>query len=265
MIQQLTSIPAILVALCLGVAAALADQTEATEDGRESGPLGKDVEAMLKIGVPEGADAPEDRNVASNPLPNVLLIGDSISGGYLAGVQAQLKNAAHVERGSNGGTTISGLENIDKILGDTKWDIIHFNWGLHDMTWQRRMKPEERGIKAYAERLEQLVRRLTQTNAKLVWATTTPWPGNYAYYEHRFGEKLVYSPKQEHQWSAAALAVMKKHDIPVNDLYALLKPELAKYQKPDDVHFNNEGSQVMARQIASTVRPLLPKRNEDSK
>lgn len=259
------SIISTVLALCLCGNAAFAEPSQRADGDKEAVDLGKEVEAMLKIGVPEGADAPSQPNPASNPLPKVLLIGDSISGGYLGGVKAQLKGEAHVVRGNSGGTTIDGLEKIGEILGDTEWDVIHFNWGLHDMTWQRRMKPGDRGVKEYARRLDQLVRRLTQTKAKLVWATTTPWPGNYAYYESRFGEKLVYSPKQEKEWSDAALAVMRKHDIPVNDLHALLKPELEKYQKPDDVHFNEEGSQAMARQIASTVRPLLPKRNDVAK
>lgn len=157
-------------------------------DGKE---LSTEIEAMLKIGVPEGTDAPVDRGDAPAWLPNVLLIGDSIAGGYLGGVQSRLKAVAHVERGNSGGTTQNGLEAIERILGEREWDVIHFNWGLHDMTWQRRMKPEDRGIEGYAVRLEQLVTRLRETKAKLVWATTTPWPeNNYAYYEQRFGEKL---------------------------------------------------------------------------
>lgn len=120
------------------------------------------------------------------------------------------------------------------------------------------MKPEERGVEAYADRLEQLVQRLAKTNARLVWATTTPWPENYAYYESRFGEKLLYTPDEERKWLEAARAVIEKYNIPVNDLHALLKPSLEKYQKPEDVHFNVEGDRVMARRIADVVRPLLP-------
>ena len=219
---------------------------------------------MLKIGVPEGADAPVERGNAPARLPDVLLIGDSIAGGYLGGVQSRLKAVAHVERGNSGGTTQNGLEAIERILGEREWDVIHFNWGLHDMTWQRRMKPEDRGIEGYAARLEQLVTRLRETDARLVWATTTPWPeNNYAYYEQRFGEKRLYSPAEEQQWRDAALAVIEKHQIPVNDLHALLKPDLETYQKPDDVHFNRDGNRAMAEQVANVLLAMLPQVQEN--
>ena len=65
-------------------------------------------------------------------LPRVLLIGDSISIGYTAHVRAMLKGVANVHRPlTNCGPTTRGLENIDAWLGDGKWDVIHFNWGLH--------------------------------------------------------------------------------------------------------------------------------------
>ena len=217
----------------------------------------KDVEEMLKIGVPEQEAKPSPTKNADAKLPRVLLIGDSISGGYTGPVQTLLKGTAVVQRGNSGGTTIQGLAQLDEILGDEPWDIIHFNWGLHDMTWQFRMKPGERGIEQYAARLDQLVIRLKKTDAKLIWATTTPWPDNYAYFEKRFKRKLLYSAAEEKRWQDAALAVMKKHGIPVNDLHALLKPDLDQYQKPEDVHFNKDGSRAMGEQIAKVIRPRL--------
>ena len=74
-------------------------------------------------------------------LPKVLLIGDSISIGYLPFVQEIMQGKASVDRiplNANGkaencqGTT-NGVQNIDRWLGDTKWDVIHFNFGLHDI------------------------------------------------------------------------------------------------------------------------------------
>lgn len=220
----------------------------------------KEIETMLKIGVPEGANQkPSSGETGEAELPRVLLIGDSISGGYTGMVQSHLKGIAVVQRGQNGGPTTKGLEILDDILGDQPWDVIHFNWGLHDMTWQFRMKPEERGVKEYGARLEQLVQRLKKTDAQLIWATTTPWPDNYAYFEKRFGRKLLYPEAEEKKWLDAARRVMEKHDIPINDLHALLKPDLETYQKSEDVHFNKDGSRAMAKQIAEAVRPYVEK------
>src|SRR5688572_12316649 len=67
-------------------------------------------------------------------LPRVLLIGDSISMGYTVPVRRQLEGKANVHRiPENGGPTINGLKKLDAWLGDGKWDVIHFNWGLHDL------------------------------------------------------------------------------------------------------------------------------------
>lgn len=44
-----------------------------------------------------------------------------------------MKGAANVHRApANCGPTASGLKNIDVWLGDGKWDVIHFNFGIHD-------------------------------------------------------------------------------------------------------------------------------------
>lgn len=210
---------------------------------------------MLKIGVPEQTQSKEAKEKVESKLPKVLLIGDSISGGYVGSVSSILKGRALVMQGNNGGPSTSGLKSIDKTLGDEPWDLIHFNWGLHDMTFQSRMTPEERGIEQYAARLDQLVVRLKKTGAKLVWATTTPWcPEPYEYAAKRLKVKLQYSTEEEKQWKDAALEVMKKHHIPVNDLHALLLPNLKDYlNRPDDIHFNREGSAAMGRQIAAVT------------
>src|SRR5882757_11342750 len=69
-------------------------------------------------------------------LPRVLLIGDSISIGYTLDTRELLAGKANVHRiPTNGGPTTSGLANLDAWLGEGKWDVIHFNWGLHDLKY----------------------------------------------------------------------------------------------------------------------------------
>ena len=115
-------------------------------------------------------------------LPNVLLIGDSISIGYTEPVRNLLSGKANVYRiPENGGPTSRGVANLDKWLGDRKWDLIHFNWGLHDLKYMKDGKLDLSGtelstVEQYAENLEELVARLKNTRAKLIWASTTPVP-----------------------------------------------------------------------------------------
>src|SRR5437016_4351852 len=74
-------------------------------------------------------------------LPNVMLIGDSISIGYTLDVRTLLAGKANVMRPMaasgkgtyNGGSTIVGLKELNRWLGDYKYSVIHFNWGLHDV------------------------------------------------------------------------------------------------------------------------------------
>ncbi|MBL8830000.1 MAG: SGNH/GDSL hydrolase family protein, partial [Planctomycetaceae bacterium] len=66
-------------------------------------------------------------------LPRVLLIGDSVSRGYTQATRKALAGKANVHRApANCGPTASGVKNIDVWLGDGKWDVIHFNFGIHD-------------------------------------------------------------------------------------------------------------------------------------
>src|SRR5689334_16543895 len=74
-------------------------------------------------------------------LPNVMVIGDSISIGYGPDVRKLLAGKANVFRpvradgknAENGGSTYFGLRDLDRWLGSYKYSVIHFNWGLHDV------------------------------------------------------------------------------------------------------------------------------------
>ena len=192
-------------------------------------------------------------------LPRVLLIGDSISIGYTLNVREYLAGKANVQRiPENGGPTTRGLKNIDAWLGDKPWDLIHFNWGLHDLKYIVREEGEKPNLEggqqvppeAYVKNLDTLVKRLKQTGAKLIWAATTPVPEGAA------GR----IPGDSKVFNAAALKVMKKHGVPVNDLYAHIFPHLAKYQREADVHFFPEGSAFLGRKVADEILAALDRK-----
>ncbi len=201
-------------------------------------------------------------------LPNVLILGDSISIGYTRDVRALMNGKANVYRPMSGknspancGDTGIGLANIDGWLGDKKWDVIHFNWGLWDLCY-RNPSSKEQGNRdkkngkvsftpeQYRANLEKLVLRLKATGAQLVWASTTVVPEGEA---GRFvGDDAKYN--------AIAAEIMKRHDIPTDDLYTLSKsldPEL--FVKPGDVHFTVKGYQQLAAQVAASLSQALEK------
>ena len=202
----------------------------------------------------------QSRAEASRDLPNVLIIGDSISIGYTPGVAERLTGIANVRRpDTNCGDTRAGLAHLDKWLGETPWDVIHFNWGLHDLCYRHpeakvygnrdkvngtlSVSPEQ-----YALNLEALVRRLKETGATLIWASTTVVPEGEA---GRFvGDEIKYN--------TIAAEIMKRHGIAINDLHALSSGFPASlFVRPGDVHFTRVGSAKLAEQVAEAVRSAL--------
>ena len=184
-------------------------------------------------------------------LPRVLLIGDSISVGYTLAVRELLEGKANVHRPpTNCGNTDKGVEQIDAWLGDGKWDVIHFNWGLHDLT-SIDGKPEVT-FENYAKNLRTLVARLKKTGAALVWCSTTPVPVD---------RRAPLSPEDVVRYNEAALAIMLENGIAIDDLYAFALPQLAEIQLPRNVHVTEEGSKVLATEVARSIELALGQRS----
>jgi acetyl esterase/lipase/lysophospholipase L1-like esterase len=198
-------------------------------------------------------------NEVVSGLPNVLIIGDSISIGYTPVVVETLKDVANVQRiRENAGDTNRGLEKLDQWLGETKWDVIHFNWGLHDLCY-RHPKAKVYGkrdkvngtqaipLPVYVKNLEQLVIRLQQTGAQLIWASTTLVPEGEA---GRFvGDELRYNQ--------AAAEIMQKYGIPINDLHAVSSSHTEHFKVKGDVHFTQAGYQILGREVAASILSFL--------
>ena len=184
-------------------------------------------------------------------LPHVLIIGDSISIGYTLPTRALLHGKVNLHRiPTNGGPTIKGLTEIDKWLGKRKWDLIHFNWGLHDLKYMGKdgtnLVPKEKGgvvqvpLADYEKNLEKLVVRMKKSAKQLVWRNTTPIPpGSRARY---VGDSVKYND--------AAARVMKKLKIPTLDLFTPSMKNMKEWMKKANVHYFPHGSQALAELVA---------------
>lgn len=212
---------------------------------------------------PKQKAKPKPAEVVVDPtLPNVLILGDSISIGYTPAVRKELQGKANVLRPTaNCGETRMGLSGIDAWLGDGKWAVIHFNWGLWDLCY-RNPEAKKQGnrdkvngkqsvpIAEYEANLEKLVVRMKQTGAVLVWASTTVVP------EGEAGRVVGDDAK----YNAAAARVMQKHGVRIDDLHGLTKtfgPEL--FVGPGDVHYTSEGSAKLAAQAAESIVAAMKK------
>ncbi len=194
--------------------------------------------------------SPAFAKIVDDPkLPRVLLIGDSISIGYTLATRELLKGKANVHRiPTNGGPTSRGVANIDKWLGDGKWNVIHFNWGLHDLVYIN--GKHQVPVDEYEKNLRKLVQRMKGTGATLIWCSTTPVP------------KSVVPPRKSddvQKYNAVAAKIMEENGIATDDLYMFANERLEKIQRPANVHFTPEGSKVLAGQVAKTILGALQK------
>lgn len=203
---------------------------------------------------------------ASSEMPKVLIIGDSISIGYLPFAREMMAGEAMVTRpfDANGepencqGTT-NGVAHIGKWIGKERWDVIHFNFGLHDIKHVKPdtgknsnnpSDPQQADVVQYKENLAEIVNTLKATNAKLVFATTTPYPDTVS--------KPLRTPGMPERYNRAAIAIMKRNGIPVNDLHDFVAPQMAALQRPDNVHFTETGYKALAVEVVKAIRAVLP-------
>jgi len=188
--------------------------------------------------------------VADKPgLPRVLLIGDSISIGYTLRVRQLLADVANVHRiPRNGGTTEIGLENLEQWLEGGKWDVIHVNFGIHDARLMPMGIPTT-DINTYSNNIRTILERLKATGARVIWATSTPIPPDVVPPDHRWADITVYNK--------VANQIAQQEGVSIDDLYSVVKPQEAELQRPQNVHFNGNGWDVLARAVANSISHQL--------
>jgi lysophospholipase L1-like esterase len=184
---------------------------------------------------------------SAQDLPRVLIIGDSISIGYTPFVEKQLAGKAVVQHNpSNAGTSGNGVFMMDNWLDDKqgKWNVIHFNFGLHDLKRMsdggHQVEPEQ-----YERYLRLFIARLRKTEAKLIYATTTPVPEGKVNPPRTPADVPVYN--------AIAMKILNESGIAVNDLYTPALAHAAEWQTPINVHYKPEGYEALAKQVTAAI------------
>ncbi|MBK8975241.1 MAG: sulfatase-like hydrolase/transferase [Planctomycetes bacterium] len=202
--------------------------------------------------------------------PRVLILGDSISIGYTPKVRELLADEAVVvrptdERGrpENCAGTTRGVEHLERwlALGGGHWDVIHFNFGLHDLkrvdaqtgrNSNDPADPRQAEPEIYERQLRQIAERLARTGATLIFATTTPVPPG--------GVRPHRDVDDPARYNAIARRVMEESGVEIDDLYGLVAPRQAELLPRVDVHFAAAGYEALAQQVAAHVRGALAAR-----
>lgn len=198
------------------------------------------------------------KDTGNSELPNVLIIGDSISIGYTKPLKEMLKGKVNVfHNAGNAQHSRNGLTKLHRWLGKTKWDVIHFNHGLHDLKYVdkngKNSKTKENAhtqipLGEYRKNMEAIVIQLKKTGAKLIFATTTPYPE---------GVGPLRIPEDAEKYNSVALEIMKEHGVIVNDVYTFVLPQLKRLQKPKNVHFTEDGSKALAQEVARYISKAI--------
>lgn len=180
-------------------------------------------------------------------LPRVLLIGDSITRAYYPEVENHLAGKAYVGRLASSAFVSDPalVAQIKMVLGEYKFDVIHFNNGMHG--WQHSEKEYEAAFATVLKTIQQCA-----PDAKVVWANTTPLkfspvlppPDQTQATDERIAARNLIATK-----------IVQAKGIPVDDLYTpmLGHPEWHS----DNVHFNDQGVSIQAIQVTASVEKIL--------
>jgi hypothetical protein len=177
-------------------------------------------------------------------LPRVLLIGDSIARDYYANVEKRLAGKAYVARLATSrfiGDPVL-LQELALVLGNTKFQVIHFNNGMHG--WQHSETEYQEAFPKFLATVRQYAPK-----AKLIWATTTPLRISNT------GNSAEASDGRIDARNAIAQGYVTKLGIETDDLNTLMRGH-PEYHR-DNVHFNAQGIQLQSQQVAKAIGESL--------
>lgn len=179
-------------------------------------------------------------------LPNVLLLGDSITRNYFPEVRKDLAGAANVYLMAS--STCVGDPRLPHQIAEfvamehVHFGVVHFNNGMHGFAYTEAQYRE--GFPDFLA----AVHRAVSSGGTLIWATTTPVladaPGGAT--NARIDAR-----------NAIADGMVKAQGIAIDDQHALMLKHQDLHQDP--VHFNPAGSALEGDQAARSIRAALRK------
>ena len=188
-------------------------------------------------------------------------MGDSIRMNYTPLVSDLLKNEAEIvqittENGEHTKKTKKKLKKWLKQVKGQSLDYIHFNNGLHDLSWSIKKKKSKVPIEEYETNLKDLLALFHKyTSAKIFFASTTPILTE----RHKITNPTHLVREDLHQqYNQCARKIMAENHIPIDDLESIIiNAGVEKCLLPDGVHMTEEGNQLLANQVATFLREQI--------
>ena len=191
-------------------------------------------------------------------MKNIFLIGDSIrfgannSPGYGVYVKEMLAGEANVcapnENCRFAAYTLRYLHEWAQTLDCESIDVVHWNNGLWDVLRLFGDDPFT-PVDVYVATLERVYKRIRMLfpNARVIFALNTS-------VVEEWGRPDFFRYNREiEQYNRAAAELMAHLGVEVNDLYAL-SSTLGPEYRSDWVHYNEEGSRILAEQVIKVIK-----------
>lgn len=175
-------------------------------------------------------------------LPNILLVGDSITRAYFPQVAKRFTGKANVylfaTSCSSGNPRLTQQLHLFFETAPT-FRVIHFNNGMHGWDYTE---------PAFAAGLPDMIRELKKESpdSRLIWTTITPV---------RKDDTQGATNARIDVRNAEATTILHHDNIPIDDQHALMQSHTDLHL--DDVHFNDKGSKLQGDQAAATIEVAL--------
>lgn len=190
-------------------------------------------------------------------MKKICLLGDSIRMGYDDYVKEELKEfEVYFDSEDNGrfiAYTIWMFNQLNSKYGP--FDVVHFNNGYWDMNREGPNGEPQTPVKEYVDSLKRLIDMIRSTGAIPIFATTTP------IYDTPKKEGEFEATNYKNEWvlayNRAALDLMKKEKVIVNDLFSLMEKEERYGKCYDSLHLREDEYKKCAKQVADTIRKAL--------
>jgi lysophospholipase L1-like esterase len=187
------------------------------------------------------ADRPEHPDPS---LPNVLLLGDSITRGYYPETARLLAGHANcyllATSASSGDTRLPKQIAAYSDIAPSTFAVIHFNNGMHGWAYTEQQ---------YSSGLPSLIAAIRQLapHTSLIWATTTS--------VLKADDAGATNPRIDERNRLALTFIQQQHII-IDDQHSLMLDHQDLHQ--GNVHFTTAGSAIQAQQAAQSILKLLP-------
>ena len=184
------------------------------------------------------------------------MIGDSISIGMHQDVFSALEShgIASAHNYGNAANSNKGARCLESFLGGanaSRWDVISFQFGLHDLAYDTELLTTEQ----YEGLLTNITTRISALGKQTVWVTTTPVP-DAPVNPPRYNRDVITLNAIAHK---VVTSIIPSSRLTVVDLYSWVIArcgvgyKTCPIQLPNNVHYTTEGWQYLSKNMTAGV------------